>query len=301
MSPTTNPLGLGPEQLAERTKHLHAGDATALMAGDYRKVWRRIVGLDPDDDLSGEFRVQLGSYTEPFNLYWTEKMTGREVIYFSDNPLCRYIWRELTGRNALPELQVSRDYPFMAVNLDAMSTTPTGENCVLDAKHLARSTEAEILRYTPAGVFQATVMGLDWWGIAPIVGNKWESPVLQQVDVLYQAQLIARARECWGFVERNEEPPELPREPTAPPKPQPKLRQIILDLTPEAERPNWAGDFTKLARTFAETDGAAKLNAITREEIKKLVPDDVGLVQLGLVKYKRDGRGQTVSMEKADG
>ena len=291
-------LGLSAEQLAARKLRLHAGDAANVMAGDYRAVWARFQPGYAEEDLSGEFRVQLGSYTEPLGLWWTEKMTGRAIQYFSDNPLMCHIWEALTGSGADHELFISPDYPFMACNLDAITTTPQGHRAVLDAKHVARAGDAEILRYTPAGVFQATVVGVDWWGLACIVGNKWEPPIFQEVDPLYQAELIARCRECWGYIERGEEPPAPP--PVAPPKPQPKRREINLDLTPAAERPNWAGEFQRLARDFAETHGAAVKHAIVRKEMTALVPEDVGLCQLGLVRLKRDGRGVSISMEKPE-
>jgi len=295
-----NALGLTVEQLAERKLHLHAGDAAPIMAGDYRSVWERFQPDYQPEDLSGEFRVALGSYTEPLGLWWAEKQTGRPICYFSDNPLLRHVWHALTGREAHPELCLSADYPFLACNLDALTTTPQGHAAVLDAKHLGRLGEAEVLRYTPAGVFQATVVGCDWWGIAPIVGNKWVEPIFQEVDPLYQAELIARARECWGFIERREEPEDR-TEPVPPPTPQPKLRQINLDLMPAADRPNWYGEFSKLARTFAETKGAFDLHAITRENLKQLVPEDIGLVKLGLVRFKRDNRGVSIALDKGAG
>lgn len=300
-----SPLGLTAAQLAERRLHLHAGDAAALMAGDFRKVYRRIKGLDPEEDLSGEFRVQLGSYTEPFGLWWTEKMTGREVEYHSDNPLTRYIWHALTGREANPELVVSADYPFMAVNLDAISTTPQGHRAVLDAKHVARSGDAEILRYTPAGVFQATVCGLDWWGLALIVGNKWEPPIFQEVDPLYQATLIARARECWGYIERSEEPPEAA--PVAPPKPQPKLREVIVPPSNPAmldllcRQNNWLSAALEEIPKFIGTEAAAKAHAIAREHIKEAIPEDVGLVRYGRFKASRSKVGSiTMTVDKLE-
>jgi len=290
-------LGLSEGQLAERKLHLHAGDAAPIMAGDYRSVWARFQPDYQPEDLSGEFRVQLGSYTEPFGLWWTEKTTGREVKYYSDNPLARHIWQALTGREAGAELFADPYRPFMACNMDALTTTPLGDWAALDAKHVSRAGDAEVLRYTPAGIWQATVVGLDWWGIAPIVGNRWEQPIFQEVDPLYQAELIARARECWGYIERGEEPLDR-TEPVPPPTPQPKLRQINLDLLAHEDRPNWAGEFQRLARDFAETKSAFDKHAITRENLKQLVPEDIGLVKLGLVRFKRDNRGVSISLEK---
>ena len=303
-----NGLGLSQDQIQNRKKYVQAGDADRIMRGEWRAVWREKMGLAEGEDLFGVLAVQLGSFTEPFNLAWCERATGRPIKYYSGNPLMRAIWLEMQpygediqARMAIEqELQVSPDYPFMAANLDGMTATPQGHRCVIDAKHVGRSDEQMLLRYTPGMVHQATVMGCDWWALSVLIGNSKHEVIYQQVDPLYQAQLIATERDFWTWVEAGEEP-EDPTTPTAPPKPQPKRREIILDLTPESERPNWAGEFTRLAREFADTHGAATKHAIVREEIKKLVPEDVGLVQLGLVRYKRDGRGQTISMEKNDG
>lgn len=300
-------LGLSDAQLAERRLRLHAGDATAVMAGDYRKVFRRIKGLDPDDDLSGEFRVQLGSFTEPFNLAWTERMTGREISYYSANPLMMAVWLALHEPGGIgvgnyanaytDELIVSRRYPFMAANLDGMTTTPEGHRSVIDAKHVGRSGETEILRYTPAGVWQATCAGTDWWGLSCIVGNKWEPPIFQPVDPIYQATMIARARECWGYIERNEEPPE-PETPVLAPKPQPKLRSIVVPVEEDDEiyrvlckQNNWLPDARDHIKAIIGTDAAAKVNAIHREAMKVLIPEDVGAVTLGRYSLKRDKAG----------
>ena len=303
-------LGLSEAQKAERRLRLHASDATAIMAGDYRKVYRRVKGLDPEEDLSGEFRVQLGSYTEPFNLAWTMWKTGRDIEYFTENDLAYHCWFGLTRlQPTQPELCVSKHYPWMACNLDGMTTTPEGRSSVIDAKHVGRSGEAEILRYTPAGVWQATCAGTDWWGLSIICGNKWEPPVFQQVDPLYQAEMIERARECWSWIERGEEPPETEVDPVLPPKPAPKLRSIIAPVEEDevwealVRRDNWLSEARDHIRAIIGTDAAAKVNAIHRDSMKTLTPEDVGEVRLGRYKLHRDKAGtvrQTVAKLEED-
>jgi hypothetical protein len=311
-------LGLTPEQLAERRLRLHAGDAAAIMAGDYRKVYRRIKGLDPDDDLSGEFRVQLGSFTEPFNLFWTMRQTGRRIDYYSANRLMAMCWDTLLDGDGLGgtyaftnELVVCRRHPFMACNLDGMTTTPQGHDSVIDAKHVGRSGEAEILRYTPAGVWQATCAGTDWWGLSCIVGNKWEPPIFQEVDPLYQATMTVRATECWGFIERNEEPPGTEAAPVFAPKPQPRLRSITVPVEQDevyealVRQNNWLSEARKLIYAFVGTQAAATHHAIVREDIKKLVPEDVGEIVCGRYRFARSKVGAVTQslkpMEKDDG
>ncbi len=243
--------------------------------------------------------MQLGSYTEPFGLWWTERMTGRPITYFSANPLMLAIWATLHGglHGNPVELVIAKRYPFMAANLDGMTTTSQGHRCVIDAKHVARWTEAEIIRYTPAMTWQATCAGTDWWALAPISGNKWEPPYYAEVDPIFQATMIARAKECWGFVERGEEPPEPEAAPVLPPKPQPRLREIIVPTDNEevfealCRRDNWLSEAGPHISTIIGTQDAATAWAIHRESMKVLVPEDVGKLRWGRYTLNRTKAG----------
>ncbi len=304
-----NALGLSAGQLAERKLRLHAGDAAAIMAGDFRRPFRRIK-FDEDNDLYDdlpwfiqkrlthkdlEFKAALGNYLEPFNFYWTVMQTGRGITYYSDNELCRSIWAKLTGCVPCGELVVSKRYPFMACNLDGMTTTPQGYRSVIDAK--PRTKDSDILLYTPAGVWQATCAGTDWWGLAGlVVGNKWEPPIFQEVDPIYQATMIARAKECWGYVERDEEPPEA-ETPVLPPRPQPRLREILVPTDNEdlfealCRRDNWLSEAGPHISAIIGTQDAATAWAIHREAMKSLVPEDIGKLRWGRYTLSRTKAG----------
>ena len=171
-------LGLSDEQKAERLLRLHAGDAADIMAGDYRKVWARFQPGYEDDDLSGEFRVQLGSYTEPFNLAWTMQQTGRHIDYYSANPLMLYVWTSLVGKAGnTTELVVSKRHPFMAANLDGMTDDARGARSVIDAKHVGRLERGEVLRYTPQSAWLHVARNSIGGCLSIFIGNKWETPV----------------------------------------------------------------------------------------------------------------------------
>jgi hypothetical protein len=122
--------------------------------------------------------------------------------------------------------------------------------------------------------------------------------VEQEVDPMYQATLIAREREFWGFVERDEEPPETEAGPVLAPKPTPKLRSLVVptdveDLVYKAmiQKDNWLHEAHDHIRAIIGTDAAAKVNAIHREVMKVLVPEDVGEIRLGRYKCHRDRAG----------
>lgn len=266
-------LGLSPEQLAQRRKYVGGSDAGKVMAGEWRALWREKTGRAEPEDLSGILAVQMGSFTEELNAFWYTKQTGRKVL--------------MRG-----ERVVSGSYPWMAANLDGVVETGRGAPAYWDAKHVGRLDEATVLRYTPQMVHCATILGFDWWVLSVFVGNsKWEL-VEQEVDPMYQAALVSWEREFWGYVERDEEPPE-PDVAVLAPKPTPKLRSIIVpterDVVFDAlvQQNNWLPEALKHVRAIIDTDATAKVWAIEREAMKTIVPEDVGEVVFGRYRYAR--------------
>lgn len=303
------PLGLSKESLERRRKHVMAGDAKDLLEGYWNRVWHAKKGA-PEEDLSSILPVQLGSMTEAFNFFWFEKITGREVAYCSDNPLMCAIWNHLTvdpenkfGREPLPEFMISKDYPFMGCNLDGMSQTSKGHDCVIDAKHVGKVDKTVIERYTPGMTHQAVVMGVDWWVLSCLVGNSKFEIVEQEVDPFYAGELIATCEEFWSYVERDIEPEDRIA-PVPPPPPQKPLRTIDLNDDHRASWPNWGKEMNTYIADFKHTLAAATAHAITRDNIKMMLPEDVGLVTREDVTVSRAKNGAVTiaqKKEKADG
>jgi hypothetical protein len=302
-------LGLTPEQLAHRRNFIGGSDAGDIMAGDWRRLWRIKTGREEEGDLYDRLSATmdyfvlkhftrermdltrlLGHATEDLNAFWYEKQTGRDVGH-------RRVWR------------VSRhpDRSFMGANLDGSSTTSHGHFCYWDAKWTGRCDEAFVLRHTPQGVHCATVLGVDWWGLSVFIGNgKWEW-IEQEIDPLYQATLIARETEFWGYVTRDEEPPEAEAEPVLAPKPTPRLRSIVVPTDNDevfealARQNNWLGEACKEIHHFVETDASAKSHAIARERLKALVPEDVGEFRRGRFRLARTKAGAvTLALAKLE-
>jgi hypothetical protein len=207
------------------------------------------------------------------------------------------IWTDLTGREALPEMMTSRDYDWMGCNLDGMSTTSKGFDCVLDAKHVGKLDQGVIERYTPAMTWQATVMGADWWALSVFIGNSRWQLVEQEVDPFYQGELIETTQAFWQTVVAGTEPED--RAAAAPaPEPQKLLRVVQLDDAFRDSYPNWGAEMATYLNDFAHTHAAATAHAITREQIKGLLPEDVGLVSRDNVQVVRDRRGITISLKR---
>ncbi len=264
-------LGLTAEQIAERRLGIGGSDAGRVMSGDWVRLWREKTGRAEPENLSGNLAVQMGSATEKFNAFWYSKTTGRPV--------------ERRGERVQDAAR-----PHMIANLDGVTTTGKGEPAYWDAKHVGRLDEQTILRYTPQMVHCCTILRLEWWVLSVFVGNSKHEIVEQEVDTMYQAGLVAREREFWGYVERGEEPPEQPA-PVLAPKPTPQLRNVQLEDRWRAEWPNWGAEMVRRFEDAAGTYPAWARHNIVKDEMKSLLPEDVGKVTRGLVSLSRDKAG----------
>ena len=72
-------------------------DANVLLSGDTDRIvrlWQLKRQEVPEEDLSDRLQVALGSWTEPFNRQWYEKLTGQSVIDAGRSISCtRHPWR----------------------------------------------------------------------------------------------------------------------------------------------------------------------------------------------------------------
>jgi len=271
--------GLTAADRLERRKGLGGSDAKRVMDGDWLSLWREKTGRAEGEDLSGNLAVQMGSATEAFNAFWFEKVTGRKISRRNDHV-------------------VSRDHPHMRANLDGITTTASGRGAYWDAKHVGRSDEQMILRYVPQMTHCASIVGLDYWILSVFVGNSKHEIIEGEVDPFYLEELLAKEAEFWSFVVSDTEPPSQAA-PVLAPKPASVLRKIQLEDAFRDTWPNWGPELLPLIRTFSETHAAAAKHAIVREEIKTLMPDDVGEITRGLFRASRSKAGAvTIALKK---
>jgi predicted phage-related endonuclease len=87
---------------AARRLGIGGSDAGVIMGGDEEKLlrlWKEKRGEIEPEDLSDVLPVQMGTFTEPFNAAWFERVTGKRVISRGDT-------------------RVSEEHPWMRCNLD---------------------------------------------------------------------------------------------------------------------------------------------------------------------------------------
>ena len=182
-------MALTKEQKEFRSKLLGGSDANTIMGGDEErllKLWKIKTKQEEDDDLSDALPVQMGVFTEPFNIQWFTKQTGRHVT-----------------DNGVQKISVS--HSFMGCTLDGL--TDEGLT-VYEAKHVsAFAKDDEILdRYYPQLTHNMLVCGVERAVLSVFFGNhKWEKFDVN-LDAIYSDILIETERKFWECV-KNGTPP----------------------------------------------------------------------------------------------
>ncbi len=237
---------LSPSQLVARDGKLTASRVACLMTGDAEKImnlWLELVG-DPsyvEEDLSGVWAVQLGSYTEPFNLDWYERRTGQ--------PLSRR-----------GEVVVHPNYDWAACTLDAWDDQLSAP---VECKHVGgfEPRERILERYAPQAHWQMICTGATQCVFSIIEGAR--EPVIEivELDRDYASELLQRAQAFMECVYSMTPPVALPA--VAPP--------VKAEKTYEMQGNNeWASN----AVTWIKTRQDAKDFAACEKALKAIVPAD---------------------------
>lgn len=234
-------------------------------------LWKVKTGKRPPDDLSDEFRVELGTFTEPFNRAWFTKKTGLPVIV-GDPVVCR-----------------TKGLEFMRANLDGEVSMPNGESAVFEAKHTGGhvSMKEALATYQPQLHHNMIVTGLKRAFLSVILGNEWDY-IEVDLNEEYAARLIEVEQEFWECVRLKMPPSEEPQ--TIDP---PEATKVV-DMTGSNE---WAA----LAHDWLTNGKAAKLFESSADGLKKLVASDTKVARGHGIEITRDKRRYLKIKEMKDG
>lgn len=264
-------MALTAKQIKFRKHVIGGSDANVIMSGDeeaIQRLWQQKTGRAEPDDLSHVLQVQLGSFTEPFNVIWFERQTGRKV----------------TGCG---EEFLSMDNPIMACTVDGF--TDDGAT-VFEAKHVSAFAKPDevVEKYMPQLHHNMIVAGKEHAVLSVIFGNhKWESFEVD-FDVDYGNALIRAEMMFWGAVQGDYSP--VPVKPVA--APVKAIRKV--DMTGNN---NWAF----CAGEYVETIDFVKRNDNAVAQLKKLIEADVVEAFGHGLTAKRDKRGAIrFSMDKGE-
>ena len=174
----------------ERKGFIGGSDCVKIMQGNWLELWQIKTGLVESDDLSRNLAVQLGSYTEDFNLRWFEEnMPADDGAFFITKHQYTY-QRNIDG------------VPIKGT-IDGMCS-----DSIVECKHTNsyNTMDGVIEYYMPQIQLYAHLAKVDGAYLSVIFGNnKWEAAYVDR-DEKYFDSMWAVVSDFWGYVVRKQEP-----------------------------------------------------------------------------------------------
>ena len=244
--PSLHATKLSAEERKMRLCGLGGSDANTLLSGDADRIvrmWQQKRQEVPEDDLSDRIQVALGSWTEPFNRQWYEKISGQSIVDAGLSVTCT-------------------QHPWRRCLLDGIVEK---SNAVFEAKHTGAFVKSEevLERYMPQLQHNMAVADCDRAVLSVIFGNHKYEIFEIAADWLYQHELLEAEEEFWDCVQTG-------RPPVAPPLPLPPKPVGVREVCLEGNN-SWAA----AAVDWLEDREAAKRHAAACGTIKALVEADV--------------------------
>ena len=255
-------------QQSERNKTIGGSDVIRIMAGDWYDLWQEKMGLTEPVDLSDNVAVQLGIYTESFNIRWfCERMNVTDWEH--DVKLRDY---EING------------VPIRAT-LDAQLMM-NGEKVVLECKHThERNTmNKQLERYMPQLQLYMAVARTNYAYFSNIFGNNRIEYVKVNRDEEYIEHMVLRVRKFWDFVENKKEPPHIM-----------DRSNLSIDKIPVndmiVEDANGDNMFIDQAHTYLETKDMWREHESAKKNLKQMVAQNVRELRSDVLTIRRASNG----------
>jgi len=177
----------------DRSQGIGGSDATRLYEGDWYQVWSEKVGETPSADLSDVLPVQMGKYTESFNIDWFIKQTGNKVI-------------------KQQEFFQMKKYPYIYAHIDGV-VLKDGEKQLglLECKHTnAFSNPTKVTdKYMAQVQHYLMVAELEKAYLSVFFGNMKYEVIEIEHSIDFQRKLIAAEVLFWHYVKTKQAPPEM--------------------------------------------------------------------------------------------
>ena len=183
----------------DRSKGIGGSAATRLYEGDWYQLWSEKVGETLPADLSDVLPVQLGIHTEPFNILWFEKKTGRkpfasQQIFF--HPKYDYIYAHVDGLIS-PNKKDPDDMKYGVSILECKHT-----NAFSNPQKCLDKYIAQIQHYLMCAKSKRAFLSV-------IFGNLKYEVMEVEADENFQRKLIAAEVLFWHYVKTKQAPPEM--------------------------------------------------------------------------------------------
>ena len=251
----------------ERKGFIGGSDCVKIMQGNWLELWQIKTGRVEPEDLSRNIAVQMGVYTEDFNLGW-----------FANEYDCTLTGFQKSFEETIGSVPVKG-------TVDAM-VGDSIEDSIVEAKHTnAYNTLDKVIEYyMPQLQLYIHLAKANGAHISVIFGNnKWESAYVSRNEEYFNS-MWAVVSDFWGYVLRDEEPVG---------NDQPIQLSIDKVSVDNMVKRNATSDnqFVDAAITYVENEAAAKTFESAKKQIKDMVGDNEREVYCDQLTAKRDKRG----------
>ena len=257
----------------DRTGYLGASDANRLMRGhdEIVKLWREKVGKQEPEDLSHVFRVQLGTYTEPFHRQWIYNETEHEPEEDYETTL---------GHDELTWMQAHADARCARSGL------------LWEFKHTNhRSTlDTMIDSYLPQLAHMCYLDGKNEIYLSFIKGNEDPEYHLITVPAPYIVNLVELESWFWDMVSSRPEPTDEFATDELQSKVDSHAGEVLIDKMRTVDM-STNNRWVQLSTDLHLTKSAHDLHKQSLIEIKKLIEPDVRIAHGNGIQFTRDKRG----------
>jgi hypothetical protein len=255
-----------------RMGFIGGSDAVKIIRGDWHDLYNEKIGQAQPADLSHLFNVQLGTYTEEFNLAWFEQEYGVQVIATQ------------------PEYKKTIEgIPFKAT-LDGIIADPESIDrdhyIGVECKHTSSFKKFDdiLTYYYPQIQLYMKVADLSHMYLSVIFGNQWECKLVSQ-DEAEWLRMLPIFKDFWGHVLKKQPPvAEMPNElPT-------NVHHMTLDnmVARDASKDN---SFRNYEANYIENVWGNKQFEVAKNELKSLVLSNEREVFTDKLSIKRNKRG----------
>lgn len=266
---------LTPEQIEWRRQGIGASDASKILEGGeaWAELWAIKTGRTEQKRIMSDWDAALRHTTEALQCDWYEHIAGIGVAARGDG------------------VEYS-DWPILRCHLDGL-ILGFPRNIVFECKHLSEWTKDPIdwaiEKYLPQCSHQMIVTGTDEAILSVLVGMKEPTQVKLTLDPFFAEVYLARCKEFWSYVERDEPPPGAEKLSA------PKSVPIEEMRTVSFEGNNQFADF---AADWLTNKVAAKKFESAAKGIKEMIEPDVKEASGYGVTVKRNKSGLTIKEAK---
>lgn len=275
----------------DRTKYIGSSDARDILSGDWDRLYRLKTGLLEPDDLSDNFKVQLGILTEDFHLDWSlrrlmeqrgEGWKATKQTKDGDQHFVEFVPDETAHQ------------PLLGSHPDQLLCGPTQEVYPMEVKHTGRWRNAEEAAdfYMPQLQHHMLCWGTSMLLFSVIVGTEEPQRLWIGASKQWQDHYIDRCDEFWGHLSRKEPPAPVFYDSTVP---TPIVPTKVKDSVPinGMKKRSLEGSNSAMAMIdeFITTKEAVATHEKVKKDLKALMQDDEKELYSDRLTLKRDARG----------